>query len=106
MTCPNTGSIDVTPSGGVGIYTYAWSDGPTTQDRSGLAAGSYTITVTSNGCSASATYTVNDVTVQKPTALVATEIKHCSAKISWNAAPGATTYECVMQLLVELIHLQ
>ena len=93
MTCPNTGSIDVTPSGGVGIYTYAWSDGPTTQDRSGLAAGSYTITVTSNGCSAAATFTVNDVTVQKPTALVATEIKHCSAKISWNAAPGATTYE-------------
>ncbi len=93
MTCPNTGSIDVSPSGGVGTYTYSWNDGPTTQDRSGLAAGSYTVTVTSNGCSASATYTVNDVTVPKPTGLIATDITHCSTTISWTAASGSSTYE-------------
>ena len=93
MTCPNTGSIDISPAGGIGTYTYLWNDGALTQDRSGLAAGAYTVTVTSNGCSVSATYTVNDVTVAKPTALIASNITHCSTKVSWTAASGATTYE-------------
>ncbi len=33
-------------TGGVPPYTYAWSDGPTTQNRGSLPAGSYTLTVT------------------------------------------------------------
>jgi hypothetical protein len=43
------GAIDVTPSGGTGIYTYAWADGPTTQDRTGLTVGVYTVIVSSGG---------------------------------------------------------
>ncbi len=42
------GSIDLTPTNGWTPYTYAWSNGPGTQDISGLAAGSYTVTVTDN----------------------------------------------------------
>ena len=42
----NDGRIYITPSGGTGPYTYAWDDGPTIEDRTGLAPGSYGVTVT------------------------------------------------------------
>lgn len=56
----NNGAIDVSVAGGTGTLTYAWSDGGvTTQDRSSLAAGSYTVTVTDgNGCTANASATI------------------------------------------------
>lgn len=91
--CAGTGAINVSVSGGAGVYTYAWSDGPTTQDRSSLNAGSYTVTVTSNGCSTVKSYTVTDVTVSKPTGLATSSVTHCSAKLSWAAVAGAASYE-------------
>lgn len=42
------GSINITPSGGTTPYTYAWNGGPTTEDRTGLTAGTYSVTVTDN----------------------------------------------------------
>ncbi|MBL7925815.1 MAG: T9SS type A sorting domain-containing protein [Bacteroidia bacterium] len=42
----SNGSIDVTVSGGSQPYTYLWNDGTTTQDRSGLVASTYILTVT------------------------------------------------------------
>lgn len=48
----NTGAIDVTVSGGTGLYGYLWSSGNTTQDLSALFPGTYSLTVTDiNGCS-------------------------------------------------------
>ena len=64
----NDGEINVSVSGGTAPYTYSWSNGAATEDVSGLAAGSYTLDVTdSNGCTESASFTVNS-----PTELLAT----------------------------------
>lgn len=54
-----TGTIDLSTSGGSAPYAYAWSNGSTTPDLSGLSAGSYDVTVMdANGCSAQLTTTV------------------------------------------------
>ncbi|MBP6181431.1 MBG domain-containing protein [Flavobacterium sp.] len=54
------GSASVSPSGGTPGYTYSWSpSGGTAATASGLAAGSYTVTVTdANGCTATRNYTI------------------------------------------------
>jgi hypothetical protein len=47
----NTGSITLTVSGGTTPYTYLWSNGATTQNLTGLTAGTYSVTVTDvTGC--------------------------------------------------------
>ena len=47
-----TGAIDIDVTGGFGSYTYAWSNGETTEDITGLSASTYTVTVTNAfGCS-------------------------------------------------------
>lgn len=46
-----TGSIDLTVSGGVAGYTYAWTGGAITEDVTNLGAGIHTVTITdANGC--------------------------------------------------------
>ncbi len=57
----SNGSATITVSGGTTPYTYAWSNGPTTQNLTGVAAGVYTVTVTSAaGCTATSTATVTN----------------------------------------------
>jgi gliding motility-associated-like protein len=63
----NNGSVKGSPSGGTGPYTYSWMPGGmTTQVISGLAAGTYTLTVTdNNGCQV-----VNSVSITEPASAV------------------------------------
>jgi len=49
------GAVFVTANGGTGAYTYNWSNSATTEDITGLASGSYTVTVAdANGCTSTA----------------------------------------------------
>jgi hypothetical protein len=41
-----TGSINVSVSGGISPYSFLWNDGPQTEDRSNLSAGTYSVTIT------------------------------------------------------------
>lgn len=43
------GTITLTVTGGSGDATFEWSDGPTTQNRTGLSAGTYEVTITDLG---------------------------------------------------------
>lgn len=59
------GGIDLSPGGGTSPYTFLWSNSQTTEDISGLAAGTYSVTVTDNNSCTS----LLSATITEPTAL-------------------------------------
>lgn len=67
VTClgASTGAINLAVSGGTSPYTYLWNDGTTTQNRTGLAAGTYSVTIKdANNC----TQAVAAISVTQPAA--------------------------------------
>lgn len=109
----STGEVDLTVTGGVTPYTYAWNNGLITQDLSNLPAGVYDVVVTDfNGCettnsieliepsdSLSFTFTVEDVTCNDGT----------DGEISLSLAGGTQPYDLdwsngdTLQLLTDLV---
>ncbi len=70
----NTGSINLTPSGGTPSYTFAWT-GPgsftaSTEDISGLAAGTYNVVITDANGTTGGCRATNSVTITQPSAAV------------------------------------
>lgn len=63
----NDGAVNITVTGGAAPLTFAWSNGATTEDVSGLTAGTYTVDVTdAHGCTQTATITLTEPTVVCP----------------------------------------
>jgi len=61
------GSVALSVTGGTTPYLYLWSNGQTTATATGLAAGTYTATVTDNkGCTATTSATVTQPTGGTP----------------------------------------
>lgn len=63
LTCnkDNSGAIDISITGGLGPYNYKWSNGTTTQDLVGVAAGKYSVTISeANGCSKTLEATITE----------------------------------------------
>jgi len=59
------GTIDLTVNPAGSNYSFLWSTGDITEDISGLAPGTYTVTVTnSSGCSSTSSAVVNTITAQ------------------------------------------
>ncbi len=70
QSCFNTidGTATATPTGGTTPYNFAWSNGASTSSLTGLAAGTYTVTVTdANNCNV-----VDNVIINAPPTITAT----------------------------------
>ncbi|MBX2972919.1 MAG: choice-of-anchor L domain-containing protein, partial [Flavobacteriales bacterium] len=97
----NTGSATITASGGTAPYTYGWNTTPAqnTATATGLAAGTWTCTVTdANGCSTVRSVTITQSAAALSTAIDAQTSVHCfggntgSATISASGGTAPYTY--------------
>ena len=97
VSCYNgsDGEIDLHVSGGNPPYEYDWSNGATTQDLSGVSAGTYTVTVTDeDGCTAVLTKIVEEPSQINRSATV-TNVKcygESTGKINLTVSGGTTPY--------------
>ncbi|MDC1162595.1 SprB repeat-containing protein, partial [Tenacibaculum sp.] len=93
----NDGLIDITITGGTGIYTYLWSNGQSTEDISNLEAGNYTIKVQDgNKCVKELTIRINEPVeyrIQKTTFVKPTGAGLSNGKIGVTIVGGEKPFE-------------
>jgi hypothetical protein len=90
-----TGAIDVTVAGGTPTYTYKWNSAETIEDRTALAAGRHTVTVTdSKGCTEQGIFDITQGDSIAITAVI-TNVKcfgGANGAINVTVAGGSPTY--------------
>lgn len=91
----STGSATVTVSGGTSPYQFLWNGGATTQNRTNIPAGTYSVTVTdTKGCTKTAS-----VSITQPSAITLSTTSHdasCGENnglISITASGGVSPYQ-------------
>ncbi len=91
----SNGTATVTPSGGAGGYQYSWSSGGNAATENGLAAGSYSVTVTdANGCTATASITLTEPNLLSlaTSGLAASCFNSCDGQVSVIATGGTQPF--------------
>ncbi len=92
----NNGAVTISFTGGVGPFTFNWQPGNiVTQNITGRAPGSYTVTVTdSNGCQGTANFVINQLApiVITPTTVDATCNGICDGQASVAVVGGTGPY--------------
>jgi gliding motility-associated-like protein len=97
-TCPagNDGNAGVTATGGTALYNYAWSNGNTGQVATGLAAGTYDVTVNDfNNCTSVQSVTIFDpagIVVDSITGISNSSCTVCDGSATVNVSGGTAPY--------------
>jgi len=97
VTCNSAcdGIANLTPNGGLGPYTFLWSNTSTSEDLSSLCPNTYTVTVTdANGCTATASVVITEPPALSvaPTGTNASCNLVCDGTAAANASGGTGTY--------------
>lgn len=94
----SSGAINVSVNAGVQPYSYAWSNGATTQDVTGLPAGNYNLTITdSMGCTLTQTYSVGTNFPNITTSISEVWCSECDGAIYLSPSGGVAPYQINFQ---------
>ncbi len=92
----STGAINLTVTGGTGAYSYTWGGGITTQNRTNIASGTYSVTVTdANSCSASLSKTITQPAAALSAAASVTNVAcfgNSTGAVTLTVTGGTTSY--------------
>ena len=92
--CPLSGFVNLTTTGGSGIYTYNWSTGATTEDITGIGSGTYTCTITSTDNQVVAgTYNVANIAIGNVNGISVTALAGGKIKVTCSSVPNANKYQ-------------
>jgi subtilisin-like proprotein convertase family protein len=93
-----TGAIDITVNGSASPFDFSWSNSATTEDITGLDAGSYEVTITdASGCVVTDVFVVNNITNGLTATTIVTE-ESCSGNdgaIDLTITGGVPSYSII-----------